>query len=209
MYSQNKEELHILDYFKDFTGTLLSIGENDGKTFSNSLALIERSWKAVLVEPSEVAFEKLTNLHSNRSGVISIKMAIGTTAGKQIFHESGAHLKDGGDISLLSSLKESETERWKNSGVKFTETEVDVITYEDLIEYLPEDYRKFDFITIDCEGLDLEILSQINLSSTKLLCIEWNLNEEVKKNIMEYCKGYGIDKIIYESSENLLICKKQ
>ena len=43
MYSQNQEEQIILDYFNDVkVGHVLDIGANDGKTFSNSLALIER-----------------------------------------------------------------------------------------------------------------------------------------------------------------------
>ncbi len=37
-YSQNQEQQVILDYFGNKVGRLLSIGENDGETLSNSRA---------------------------------------------------------------------------------------------------------------------------------------------------------------------------
>lgn len=209
MYSQNQEQKHILDFFKDTKGTLLSIGENDGKTFSNSLALIELGFSAVLVEPSPIAYKKLTELHKHRqSQVICINAAIGESVGKAILYESSHHLSDKSDVALLSSLKESETEKWKKSGVDFKEEEVDVITYK-LVKTILDSETEFDFITIDAEGYDLEILKQIDLTSVKLLCIEWNSKKEIKNAILEYTSRFGMDNIIYESTENLLICKRQ
>ena len=37
-YSQNNEQNIILNYFKNYKGTLLDLGANDGITFSNSYA---------------------------------------------------------------------------------------------------------------------------------------------------------------------------
>ena len=54
MYSQNHEDDIVLNFFQNTESnkTVLEIGANDGKTFSNSLLLIENGWKAHLVEPS-------------------------------------------------------------------------------------------------------------------------------------------------------------
>jgi FkbM family methyltransferase len=199
-YSQNLEEQHILNYFGNFKGSLLDIGANDGKTFSNSLKLIELGWEATLVEPSPKAFNKLSELHFGNKNVTCINTAIGTKNGTMILHESSHHNKDQKDIALLSSLKESETERWKKSGVKFNQCEVNVSTYKKVFET-----SVFDFITIDAEGYDLEILRQIDLTDTKLLCIEWNTNDQAKGQILEYTIKFGMNKIIYVSGENLLI----
>jgi len=62
-YSQNNEQEIIENFFKrqENEGSdlvLLSIGENDGKTLSNSLACIERGWRATLVEPSKRHLKK-------------------------------------------------------------------------------------------------------------------------------------------------------
>ena len=62
-YSQNNEQKHILEFFNGKKGTLLSIGENDGQTYSNAYALIQLGWISALVEPSEIAFNKLKELY--------------------------------------------------------------------------------------------------------------------------------------------------
>jgi hypothetical protein len=44
-YSQNDEETHIINKFKDKTsGTFLDIGAFNGRCASNTLALAERGW---------------------------------------------------------------------------------------------------------------------------------------------------------------------
>lgn len=203
MYSQNSEEKHIVNHLKGFTGTLLSIGENDGKTLSNSLSLIQLGWQAILVEPSKLALKKLRSLHKSNKKIKIIPVAIGLSNCKMILHESGHHYADKSDIALLSTLKQEETMRWK--GVHFKPYEVDVADYNTLLKLAGT--SKFDFITIDAEGMDLDILRQIQLSEVKLLCIEWNSKEEIKKQIMDYCANFGMNKIIYQSPENLLICR--
>lgn len=203
MYSQNKEQEVILDFFKDKKDiTLADFGANDGKTFSNSLALIERGAKATLVEPSRLAFEKLQLLHKGNENVLCLNVAAGSEIGTMMLFESGSHLPDQSDVALLSSLDESETERWKKQGVKFDNYHVDVVPVEALM------FRDYDFITIDCEGKDIEILKQIDLTNVQLLCIEWNSEPINKLLILEYCANFNMDKIIYESGENLILCKK-
>lgn len=203
MYSQNEEEKHILEFFKDTTGTLLDIGANDGKTFSNSLALIEKGWKAVLVEPSEVAMRQLRFTHQGNPNVITMCIAVGIKNGVETFHESGEHLGKG-DFSLLSTLKEAEKLRW-NKTTEFRKKEISVMDYATLCAE-SKNYL-FDFITIDAEGMDIEILKQIDLTQTKLLCIEWNSIQKLKDEILNYTALFDMAKIIYESPENLLIAR--
>jgi FkbM family methyltransferase len=200
MYSQNQEEKYITEYFKDFKGTLLDIGANDGKTFSNSLKLIENGWKAYLVEPSPKAFQKLKSLHNGNSNVECLTIAIGTANQKAMLHESGWHLHHKGDIGLLSSLKREETERWKR--VEFKESEVEVMDYKTFTDLIG--YHAFDFITIDAEGMDWEILSQIDLTYTKMVCVETNSIETEK--YINYCRGFGM-RLIYKNAENIIMVK--
>lgn len=203
IYSQNQEQQHIVNYFKNFTGSLLSIGENDGRTFSNALRLIELGWRAVLVEPSPVAFKQLLELHKDNPKVDCYDWAIGTTDGQVTLHESAHHLKDKSDYALLSTLNEDEKKRWKD--VDFKPVQVHCVTYATLLKETK--FSGFDFITLDAEGLDLLILKQIDLTLCKLLCIEWNSNYEVSYHILDYCAKYGMKNIIYENAENLLIAR--
>jgi FkbM family methyltransferase len=203
-YSQNQEEKYILEFFKGKTGTLLDIGANDGVTFSNSRALIEREWVADLVEPSPKAFERLEVLYEGNKNVYLWNCAISNQSGHAFLLESGS-LIDKGDTSLVSSLKKDETVRWKK--VDFVKVEVETCTINDLSAY--SDIPNWDFISIDAEGYDLEILRQIDLTNTQLLCIEWNSVDVLRKSILEYTSKFNMNKILYTSGENLLLCRKQ
>src|ERR1043165_6951227 len=111
-YSQNNEEQIIGSYFGSFVGHLLSLGENDGETLSNSRALIKKGWTADLVEPSPIAFLKHVNLYDCDLKRIRLHQeAIGNASGKAPFWESGTLLKSG-DASLVSTLVPKEMDRW-------------------------------------------------------------------------------------------------
>ena len=170
-YSQNNEQDIITQYFSGHTGTLLDIGANDGKTFSNSLALIEAGWQAVLVEPG-AAFEALQMRHFENDNVAMFNVAIGTKTGTIDLYDMGSHIGKG-DKSLLATTVATEMNRW--TGTQFDAVAVDCLTYADLLKQ--SHIKQFDFITIDAEGMDVAILRQIDLSTVKCICIEWNGNE--------------------------------
>src|SRR5688572_24370294 len=123
-YSQNNEEQVILNYFKDYTtGTFVDIGANDGKTFSNTYALSQRGFCGILVEPSPKAFFKLKQLYENTKGCFYLyNYAIGTSNSKVTLYESG-ELVNQGDVGLVSTLIEKETERFKRT-VKYEPIQV-------------------------------------------------------------------------------------
>jgi FkbM family methyltransferase len=196
-YSQNKEEQFILEYFKGQTGHLLSIGENDGETLSNSRQLILNGWSGDLVEPSPKAFEKLSRLYEGNKLVTLHNVAISYFNGKTTLYESGEHLGKG-DVGLLSSLDSEEVKRWKKES--FNGVEIECKTYASLFGS-----KEFDFISIDAESLDVTILLQINLHKVSLVCVEHNSRLDDKKVIVEYCKGFGLTKEIYCNAENIIL----
>lgn len=203
MYSQNDEELILLEKLSSITGTLLDIGANDGKTLSNSLALIERGWSAVLVEPAKTPFAKLTSLHQDNPNVQCINLAIGTEIGELKFYSSGTHLNSG-DTDLLSTLCESELDRWVGTENEFTEDVVSVVDFDTFLNH--SQFKKFDLILIDAEGLDYDILTQIDLSQVEcsMLVVETNSKDDEK--YIEYCEKYGL-KPIHKTYENLIFAK--
>jgi len=208
MYSQNNEEEIILNYFGDFKGHLLSLGENDGITLSNSRALIEKGWSADLVEPASRAFKKLNMLYE---GLIydelqRIKLhniAIGNKNGEMNFYESDSLLNKG-DTDLVSTLSINETKRWSSS-ITFIKSKITVLTVSELLYHTLQ--RTFDFITIDCEGYDWDILRQMDLNELKckMLCIETNGKNEGA--FIAYMKHYEF-KLIHKNAENHIYVKR-
>jgi len=200
MYSQNNEEQHILEYFKSRTGTFLDLGCNDCKTFSNTRALFELGWKGVLVDPSPDAIAMCRQLYNGHKGVHIYEFAISSHNGKKMLKHSGT-LLNSGDKGLVSTFYDEEVARFAKT-VPYTPIEVKTFRWKTFLNRLKSiKMQEFDFISIDCEGSDLDILSQIDLSKTSLICLEWNGKPDLKKAFEEYLQGF---KLIYTSGENLL-----
>lgn len=202
-YSQNREQEKILNFCNGVTGTVLDIGANDGKTLSNSLALIENGWSAVLVEPSEISFNKLSHLHVLNERIICIHAAISDTEGIVDFYESGSHLSPD-DHSLLSTMNKSELKRWEGSNNHFEAKQTESITFKTLLSKSP--YKKFEFITIDAEGQDYDILQQIDLNEVGCICLCIESNSIEDEKYISYCQKFGM-KLSYKNHENLIFTK--
>ena len=125
-----------------------------------------------------------------------VNVAIAPYKGFIPFYESGTHL-GGNDVSLVSTIVESEKQRWNKE--QFTEVQVPCTTVDDIING-----RKFDFINIDIEGMDYEVLTQIDLTDVKCVCVEYNGIEPQK--YIDYCTQYGL-KEIHRNGENLIFAK--
>ena len=202
MYSQNNEEQIIADYFQGRIGTFLEIGANDGKTLSNCYALALQGWNGVCVEPSPQVFNKLKNTYLHNDKIKCIKVAIGKENKMVKFFDSGSLLSDE-DKSLVSSTIENETVKWRRN-VKFTEIEVEQIDIDNLIERTG--VGTFELISIDAEGLDYQILSQIDLNKVgcQILVVEWN---SLSKSLYTlYCESFGM-KLVAENQENLIFAR--
>lgn len=195
-YSQNNEDQIILEYFGNTVGAVLDIGANDGRTFSNSLALIEKGWDAILIEPHPIAFKKLQELHKENIRATCFNFAIADIDGKIVLHCNAPHIS--GDIGLLSTTIKEETKRFP---VEYNEVEVDCYTWKTFDSLIG---KKYDFISIDAEGMDYAILSQINLKAkgARMVCVEYNSIEPDKYT--DYCSQFGL-KEIHRNAENIIM----
>lgn len=202
---QNLEDQEIFKYFNGEVNICLSIGENNGTDYSNVLVLIQHGWGALLVEPSEKVFPALMELHDSNEKIFLVKTAIGSENKKTTLFDSGGYLLRG-TSSLLSTIIPSEKDRWGDV-VQWEEVEVPVITFETLLNDSP--YKKFQFISIDAEGEDWNILTQMNLSALdcQCICLEHNSVSGVKEKMYQYCATFGLTKILATNAENIIIAK--
>lgn len=211
MYSQNNEDQFALNFFKDRSSkkTVLDIGANDGKTFSNSLLLIENGWRGHLLEPSST-FSKCVDLHLQRireRQVCLYNCGIAERDEVMDFYESGTF--EGEDLNLVSCIEPNEMNRWKGS-VEFNKTKAYFFTFETWIKNNQWENQTFDFISIDVEGHDWIVLSQIDLEKYKcqLLCIEWNSKPELASLFTEYANKFNMHEV-HRNAENIIFAKKQ
>lgn len=201
-YSQNNEEKIILDHFGDFTGTFLDIGANDGITFSNSYALVEKGWKGACVEASPKAFKRLKKLHKGKP-VECTNVAIADYDGTITLNESGSLVTEN-DVALVSSTMDAELARWTSANIAFTKIEVPCVSFASFLKL--STYKTFDFISIDIEGMELSVLPQMDFVTlgTKLICVEWNGKDRPKFNNILHPYGFSV---IHENMENLIYAR--
>lgn len=166
-YGQRKEDKIVAQFFGDFKGTLLSIGENDGLIYSNVLYFIKRGWKAELIEPAPKAFGRLLRRHFGMGYVHCHPLAIDNVSARMPFWESES-LVNLGDTGLVSSLYTKLVDQWPQT--KFHKTEVEVLTFKDFISQRAW-YYKYDLISIDAEGSGLSILRQMDLDKLGCRCL--------------------------------------
>lgn len=184
-HSQNKESQVVLNYFGGRTGLLLDIGAYDGISLSNSYDLIRAGWKGVMFEPDKRSFDCLYNLYKNNKQVEIFNIGIAKKTGEHKFFID----------SMLSTLYEDQ----KKDGEEYRDSTAHFVSWKDFYTG-----QQFNFVTIDAEGADLEILEQMNLDQmrTECLCIEHNGNEEMLEQIISYCGGM---KEICRNNENLIL----
>lgn len=156
-YSQNNEEAVILRKLSGMSpGVVLDIGAHDGKTNSNSLALIEMGWRGFLVEPSPVAFAKLLELHGKNEKVQLINAAVGTEERLTKFYDFGGDQY--GTTLEATALRRSNS----NSKPLFATYWVPQITIRKLVEQIGV---SADVLSVDCEGASVDILFSCPIGS--------------------------------------------
>lgn len=202
MYSQNNEDEIFLEYFKGKKGTLLDLGANDGRTFSNSLRLIQKGWNAVLVEASKEAYNRCVDEHKGNEAVQVINIGIADRVGQLVFHESGEHIGKG-DHALVSTFDSRELKRW-DAKQSFTKTTIDVVDYKTLMTMAK--YTEFDFITMDIEGMETVVLPDMDLTNVQCICIEYNMNGDLLKYYTSVVAKFGL-KEIARNMENVIFAR--
>lgn len=194
-FSQTGEQAVILEYFGDYKGTFLDIGANDGKTFSNTHALALLGWTGVCIEPTESAYGKLCDLYKDTPQIHTFNICIGAATQEVDFYESAD--------TLVATTKAEEITKWeRNCGMVFQKMKKQMLSFSDFVDLCY--YKTFDFINIDTEGVDFEILQQIFLGNVQMVCIE--VNQEHRVRYIEYFSRNGM-RLIKDTDINLIFAK--
>ena len=159
-YSQFGEEEVILANTPSH-GRVLEIGAWSPTVFSNSRALIERGWNAVLVEPSPAPFAGLVKFYKDNERVTLVN----ALAGKEWRMRKFMVTED-----ALSTTEQANVEKW--GGAKnFREILIPEMPVLQLFDGKP-----FEFVTIDTEGTSFELLKMLPLDQmgTNLFCVEFD-----------------------------------
>lgn len=192
MYSQNQEEGIIINNLPK-TGTVLDIGAYDGVVFSNSRALVEQGWKAVLVEPSPIVFTQLMkNTEDYKEQVTLVNCAVTAgPSGFETFYDSMGDAISGYDPAHLT--------KW-NGHLSWRPMIIQTVNIKALLGHVGMDY---DFVTIDVEGTNLDILQAMpwgDMPKVQMVCVEYDNKAPQMTDFMTQFGFY----LVHRNGENLI-----
>jgi FkbM family methyltransferase len=161
--SQLRQDLFVLTElnFKS-DGFFVEFGATDGKSLSNTHLLANRfNWKGILAEPARIWHKSLIE---NRPESTIVKDCVWITSGSTLeFNET--------DVPELSTIDElSETDQHARARINGRKYSVTTISLNDLLDSnnAPKD---LDYLSIDTEGSEFEILSNLNFTKYRFKVI--------------------------------------
>ena len=166
-------------------GVFIEFGGYDGVIFSNTYLLEKQfSWTGILIDPVPSHYERMKN---NRNCRV-IQGAVSPS-------ERGSVLIEETPASELSGVVSKRR--------YFTKVHtVETFTLGDIIEQHVSN-GQIDFLSIDVEGEDLEILKALDLQKyrIKAICVEHNFRKD-SGSIIPHMMKYGYDHVFEEYSKN-------
>lgn len=175
-YSQFNEDL-LLDLLlglKD-SGFYVDVGANDPAFNSNTKRFYERGWSGINVEPGLEAYERLAQA---RPKDVNLHLGIGSKSGELTFYHIPAD-------STLSSFDAEAAQRMATYfGHSVTSVKVEVKPLSDVLA-LHAAGRSIDFLSVDAEGVDLDVLqsNDWNVHRPTIVMVEMN---NQSKEIVEF-----------------------
>ena len=173
-YSQFEEDLFIKNSFKDLQkGIYVDIGCYHPVKFSNTALLHNFGWKGYNIDINRASIDLFKIA---RPSDINLNYSLSDKAGdKVVFYAE----------HLFSAINSLSVKNIKDFGVQNPiKLLVDTEIFHNLVK------KKFNFLNIDCEGHDFEILKLIDLKfyEPDLICIE--ISKKNENNINNYMKNY-------------------
>jgi FkbM family methyltransferase len=188
-FSQDGEDALLASYYegiKGYKGFYVDVGAHHPFRFSNTAHFYKRGWKGINIEPTPNLFWAFRR-HRKRD--INLNIGIAWTRSFMKFYEFDEPALNSFDEKL--SLERNNKTNYNIIG----ERDIEVNSLEDTLnQYLPEG-QIIDFMTIDVEGLDIEVLKSNNWNKfrSRFLLVEGefdakNLN---KSAIFQYLESYN------------------
>lgn len=183
--SQLRQDLFVLSQlnFKK-KGFFVEFGAADGFKLSNTYILEKNfNWKGIISEPAKIFHKKLT---LNRHCVIEKRIIWKVSNQNLKFKETSIP-----DLSTISKF--SNSDNWsKRRGKKYKQYNLNTISLIDLLKKYKAP-KVIDYLSIDTEGSEFEILKNFNFSmfTFKIITCEHNFTKNRQKifNLLTQ-KGY-------------------
>jgi FkbM family methyltransferase len=189
-WSQKDEEDWIVRATLDIqNGVFLDIGAYDGCNYSNTMALVERGWRGVMVEPGLDAFKSLLSHHGGNEKITLIHAAV-VLAGMpvvQFWHNATTY-------STTEPKNKSKFAHEKFSSMYWS----GAISLDAVLAFQPH----YDVVSIDTEGTSVDLFKAFLETGRvpRVICVEHDGRIE---ECVQAAKAQQYE-LVAQNSENLI-----
>lgn len=186
-YSQEGEDLIIDRFFENqSTGFFIDIGAHHPRRFSNTYLLYQKGWQGINIDPMPGVMKLF-----NKERPKDINLEIGISREKNIlkyyiFNEKALNTFSESEAIIKSKI---------NPTKYFIVNTININTYplEKILDKYIDSSKKIDLMSIDVEGLDLDVLksNDWNKHRPKIILIE-----ELRTNIKALFKDSEINSFL-------------
>lgn len=160
-------------------GRFLDIGAFDGRTNSTTSGLAQEGWSGVCVEPNPPAFCALMRRYEDNPRITLVNAAVMPYAADQTgLTEFHANTADGYSADMMSTF--SAAHKAKFDGHPYRSIMIPHVSGASLYASVGAVDHPFDFVSIDVEGLNVEVFHEIP-TLPEMLCIELDPHSEVER----------------------------
>jgi FkbM family methyltransferase len=186
--------LYLIDFKKD--GFFVEFGACDGLLFSNTYFLEKKlSWNGILAEPSRGYGNQI---RINRKAIIDNRAVWSKTGEFLEFSEVSAN-----GLSGISSMFRKSAKANKRVSLGLKKYYVETISLNDLLDKhsCPS---SFDFLSIDTEGSEFEIIENFNLNKyrPRVITVEYAGDKLIASKLKNLLTQYGYRSREYELGDH-------
>ena len=189
-YGQFNEDEFILSQFTQSVGFAIEVGGADGINGSPTKCLEDKGWKTLLIEPNPQLF---TEAKRNRPYVFNCAAGevCEDNVGMTIYTLKGGNQTAVSGLNPNQKLIEQHTHLIEDQHLELVNKRtLNVLIYE-WGKLLGEKIDNVDFISIDTEGTELNVVAGLNLNNfkPKMIALENNFEDHNYRRTM-YNYGY-------------------
>lgn len=153
-YSSYGEDMILAHAFKNQeNGFYVDVGCYHPEWFSNTKRLFDQGWSGINIDPNVVTIELFNTF---RPKDVNLAIAVSDVDGEGQYHKFLELDVAGGGSG--NSLSADVKEKYEGQGLNASTTTVKIRTLLSVLGEYAKD-RKIDFLNIDVEGLDLQVLT--------------------------------------------------
>ena len=162
-YSMDCEDLEIIKHLKNINnGFYVDVGCYHPLEINNTYLLYKKNWRGINIDTSKFSIELFNYL---RPDDVNVNIAIANEDGEVDYYYQK-------QLSKLSTISKLNADKVFQGLIKKKKIQTNKLTT--LISKTKFKNKKIDFLNVDVEGVDLEVLKSLDFDiyRPKLICIE-------------------------------------